>query len=255
MTAPLPATILIQLVDKCNDLIQSAARYYDENDFAVKSLQFECQKLINVDAALGYASKGQIASLYGDCDEMLHCYNNAEKLNAKNLIALDQYRIAGLANLGYFSKAYLIVDELLTPTFDRFSAFYDEMLKVGAFSKIFNHYMNMDAMNMEKPIHFPKELIQKSLDILHGSNVSDADIACMLDLAGVVLRRHKCFDAFQDAKQNIECLGEMSPCVHYRIGLAVDAKEVADANMELATLVAESDLPIKQAFHVSFVGV
>lgn len=104
-------------------------------------------------------------------------------------------------------------------------------------------------MGIKRPTDFPQAILD-ARDALAAADVSDASVAEILDVAGEVLRSRRLFYVNAHPEVDVVRLGG-DRIVHLVFRLAQSAREVAQANWQLADLMAQRD-KISPSVHVSF---
>lgn len=249
MVSPVPATIYNTLLERLREILVDISVYRSESDLAVRKLQADANKLIKVDAASGYTILASVSQLTGDVDGLRYNAENASKLRFD--CAWQSVLAVGLQNLGYFSDSQREIVIVSDPRYGQFSGSYSTALNAGAIQTTWRRYLSLPSMGIEMPHDFPEDIIRDAAVTLHNAGISDEAVAYALDAAGSVLRRHNSFFAGGGPVISVTKLGGQ-PIVHFRFGLALTPSEVADANAELALLMAQDSTSVYDSVHVSF---
>ena len=97
---PAPATKAAELIAALAALAAEA----EPNDFELKRLEREAEKLLKIDAVAGYTALGAVASLRGDIEGVHSRHRAALQLSGNSPQTLHNYG-ASLAKLGEFTEA------------------------------------------------------------------------------------------------------------------------------------------------------
>lgn len=256
-----PQSIAIKLTDECNNLGMSIHHYIDLDKMNAETREYfrlkeEAKKLtLKKDfASTGYALLGFLSVFIGSKNGVSENFGNAIRMSLGDK-ALQQTNLAkSLALLGYYSEAQKLWVDVIN--LENIKKFGGNALECGAFNFIQEKCGNTaisvsDTQNLapeiQKKKHAINEHIRSKIILL------DTDIAALLDKAGEVIRKHKYINI--DAMRFFEKLDldfGKPRCLHYFIDLDLPAKEVGEANIELADIIAQSDIEIPMTFHVSF---
>lgn len=249
MSSKKALTITNELTDKINNLLEDE-QYLDPNSLLVRTLRKDCDKLASVSAADAWISRARIAQLTGSNEDFDYAINNSQKLDPT-----DEWRatqVIGLLNLHRYSEAQNIVINMLEPQLGWFNSMYKIALRSGAILAVYHSSIDhQGAIGIVMTPDFPHEFVSKCANFMREQNIADADVGRMLDLAGQVMRKMSCMDIKALSWPKLVKTGE-SEVLHFRFLLQRNPEQVAEANMELALLMAESDLAHLDGLHVSF---
>lgn len=256
-----PQSIASKLIDECNNLGMSIHRYIDLDKLNAEAREYfrlkeEAEKLTlkKEFASTGYILLGFLSLFIGSKNGVSENFDNAIRMSLGNDTLVKENFAKCLNILGYYSDAQKIWMDVIN--LENINEYVGNALECGAFHFIQKNCGNrtMPASDfshltpeMKKATECIDEHIQSQITLL------DTDIAFLLDKAGEVIREHKYINI--DSMRFFEALvldSGKPRCLHYFIDLDLLAKEVAQANIELADLIAQSDIEIPMTFHVSF---
>ncbi|NGM88599.1 hypothetical protein G5B35_14910 [Parapusillimonas sp. SGNA-6] len=244
-----PATIYNEITDQINDLLRDNGRFLKESDLAIRALTAKCDQLVKIDAIRGWITYARIAQLCGNEERFRYCIRNASRLDPSE--EWEGTNAVGLMNLGHFSESAVIFSKLVDPRTGNFSAIYPGALCSGAFFRVLECYNALPSMGIDMPSDFPLHIVEAAVETMRSAQVSDEAVSKFLDMAGKVLRDHKCMHAVGGPTAEITEV-DASPILHLKFRLNLDPNEIADANFDLACLVAEAHASIPPNVHISF---
>lgn len=231
--------------------LEDVGRTDIDQTFAWKSFWRECDRLQTVDALSAGLFKSALLAAAGRREEAEKQLDNVAVLGAPQEARI--WRMGALSNLGYASEALSYAAEALT---DRGGssfvgvAFY--VISAGGFQTIVDAIRvatekQESLVGLEKVIN----LVRDTANVLSRLNLSDADVAAALSVAGELMRErhltwlHKRPDiiVFDDAAQHL------GVTLNYRVLAEVD--DVVEMNWELAGRLVDRDL-VKPGLTVGF---
>jgi len=240
-------TISSEVVDRLNRILHRGV-YASPNEFDVRFLKRELEKLRDADVAFGWALFGSYNVLLGDLSETERCFSASFRL-ASVPAASGNYH-ASLCNLGYFNRAHHYFVEKGRPELGILSHMRDEAASTGSFQTAVAYSKEAESMGIALGPELNDRYV-RAAKVLANAGVSDDDVTRHLDFAGEVLRRHKLF-FINDIQVNVSDVdGEFIgvTCVLNVRKSPVDAFEL---NVELAELEQEMGLQKNPAFDVMF---
>jgi hypothetical protein len=238
------------VIDAINALLYKG-EYANRNDFAMRAILRECNRVRDAEPSLGWSLLGCYHSLLGEAEEVDRCFRASQDLGSIP-VACDNYH-TNLTNLGYFSRAHEFFRTRGHPEGGMFTRMASVAFTSGSIQTFSSFYEKAVAMNIEMPTLPVAKAIRASA-VLSAAGVTDEDITRHLDAAGVVLRRHRIF--FEDEGE-VEVADEPGlfngvTCI---FRLHRSAEEVFDLNMELALAEEEMAIEKSPAFDVLFLSV
>lgn len=247
-----PQTIATDLIDKINDQFSQIQLYQDKNSFAIKQLDAQSSKLIQADAEAGWYAKGMIASLCGDMDHARYAFKNASQLGNPDA-AKDHWMISAI-NLGYFSEAVTLYEEIGAPNKGRFTELASKGFSYGAFETLKRFLDEAKVMELDLS-GLGVDGFNKVIALLEKDGTTQQDAMRLLDAAGEVLRSRKAFFVGSGPHFFIESseYGD-SGCAHFQYEVPLSPNEASEMNFELAEKIAAMPERIPNAFCVSFIS-
>lgn len=211
--------------------------------FTLKRLEHEAKKLLSVDAFRGYQILGALFGFSGKISEMRENYDKALKLAptpAEESMALNNYS-ASLLVTGYFAESVELVFQALNlDTGDLHKLnFALSCYKTGSLHRVIQYVENIVLLNQEL-----SQQIIAVVKFMDEHGVRDEELQKMIEIAISVLHAHDFFD-FRNMYMYTRFISdESSTCFCYVIKVDRSVEEIVDMKYELASQLAEIDLPI-----------
>lgn len=220
--------------------------YADPNSFEMRWIKRECERVREVEPALGWSLLGCYYSMLGDAAEVKRCFEASWRLE-KSSSAVGNY-YANLSNLGYFSEAHKFFVEHGRP--ERGVLSYLAEKNTGSFQTLVSYFDEAEAKGIVT-VDATKNDYRAAARILSQNGVSDVEVARYMDAAGAVLRQHRMFfsDDIQVQVSDVEGVFVGVTCV-FRVHRS--REEVFDLNIELARAEREMDVQKNPVFDVMF---
>lgn len=244
-----PETIARKTVEQVNEALFANSTYLSAEEFQIRRLFWEVDKLIKVDPYQAYIIKSLVHSLTGDYAEGLASLKNAERLyDGSSPGEVDYMRAQLSAKLGYFSEGLNYFKKSANLEQGYFSSRAATGDTVGAFSFVLSQFQKADRLgvSVQANLDLGRLLYINQLMIEHA--LTDEKIASFMDVAGRVARSRGII--LKEQVMDIQKDGDDSLL---RIFLEVDCltRDRVDMLFELAEGFAE--LPeMPSGFHIAF---
>lgn len=185
-----PATIRVNIIQAINNLMVGDGRYLRKDDFRYRRVLHDCDKLIHVDPAQGYVTRGMARALVGDLMMGGQDFANALRL-APGLADDIRFTWAHFSlNMGDHSSALTLFKQAVSPTKPEFSQRHLIGEVVGAVSYLSGLFKEAESMGLHYETHMDEQDIHTKAGFLKDNGLSDEKLAVALDLAGKVVREH-----------------------------------------------------------------
>ncbi len=209
--------------------------------FTLKRLEHEAKKLLAVDAFRGYQILGALFGFSGKISEMRENYDRALKLAltpAEKSIALHNYSTS-LENAGYFAESVELAFQVLSlgTGYLQKLAFLWSCYRAGSLHRAIQYVENIALLDQEL-----SRQIVAVVKFMDEHGVRDEELQKMIEIAVSVLHAHDFFD-FRNISIGFSS-DEESAWFRYVIRVARSVEEVVEMKYELATQLAEVDLPM-----------
>ncbi|WP_308922804.1 hypothetical protein [Janthinobacterium sp. J1-1] len=240
-----PLTKTNELIDSLN-VLRSTGCYADPNTFAWRQLKRDCEKLLAVDAASGWAVMGMLYATTGDIAEVNACFNRALKLSRELTFLLNW--CSSLSALGCYTQALDILVEVLQPENGEFKTGVLTGMEIGAFKMINDQLKRAREMGLDISA-MPEGLISEAAAIMESAGLSDKDVVSHMEAAGAVLRAHKAFDVLAGDIVTSNIAGGLTG-ITMVLRVVGTPSEVFQLNKALARKERELDISKSPAFDV-----
>jgi hypothetical protein len=249
MRVALPATIADDVLGTLADLVLKARGYLTSDDFRLRRLEVDIDKLMRVDAVNGHIAKAGLFHLLGDDRSARYHVECAGRL--KSDPAVDSTLTTILANLGFFSESQLAFRRAADPRRGDYSTAIRFGLCCGAFNA------TCELMEQAERLGFatPSDVAQIALtaqSVLASEQVSDNAIGEILDFAGELMRSERVF--YQGVRPEINVVNDsdLGRCVYFLLPLPVEVGRVADLQFVLVDRLVERFPVLPNSFSVGF---
>lgn len=231
------------------ELATKSAQLFDElkklhyqskiDEITLKRLEREAKKLLAVDALNGYQILGALCGFAGRIAEMRENYDKALQLAltpAERATALHNYATS-LGDTGYFSEAAELAFQAqnLEPSSYQLSYFVSKCCVAGLFHRAVQYI----EATLDKKLF---ESVISVTQFMNTHGVQDEELQKMIEIAVSVLRERHFFD-FRNVSTGFSS-DEESTWFQYVISVDCSVEEMVEMDYELATRLAEADLPI-----------
>jgi len=249
MTQAQPQTIANQLMTRL-DAFGRPEKYQDlQNNFVLRSILNECDKLIKVDPVKGRILKARVFTFCGDESRVRECFSEARHYS---LSVSDKVNYAlCLSDLGYFSEAQKYFLEAIDPQFGSFNSFFTAALSTGAYIALCEMKNRASSMNIPISEEYQEAVISYIGQFMRNQNITDLMLASYLDLAGEVLRDRKMLASDVLSHAEVFDMDDLQ-LVHQKLFIEQNPELVADMNMQLMEVVVERNMPNSDSIMVSF---
>jgi len=176
-------TIAGELTERLNALHASLARYINDDDFQYRLLMRDCAKLISADAVNGYACRGLAQILTANLGQLEDDIARARAINSEAGDFCDFMLAQALAKLGYFSRAQALFLPSANPRLGKFGHRSKIGLAVGAVAALCEMFELADTMNLAYSSPVDRQEAESMASVMRDANVTDADLASMMDIA------------------------------------------------------------------------
>lgn len=185
-----PVTKSNELIREINEFLEAARTYQSEGDFWFRQKLREAGKLLKVSPIEGH---NVLANLYGAAGDLNGVNRHFEMaIRIENSPILWGNRAGIVSNLGYFSDAQIAYAKSASPELGFFASHLTIGLLVGAFHKI----MEFGAVALRMNSKFDREKFEvasRAAKLMDEFQVTDLDLAKILDVAGTILREERMF--------------------------------------------------------------
>jgi hypothetical protein len=207
----------------------------------LRHLEHEAKKLLSVDAFRGYQILGALSSLSGKVSEMRENYGKVLKLAstpAEELMALHNYSTS-LGGTGYFAESVELAFQALNLDAGdwRKLNFASSCYKAGSLHRAIQYVENIVLLNQEL-----SQQIIAVVKFMDEHGVRDEELQKMVEIAVSVLHAHDFFNLRNIHTEFVS--DESSTWFCYVIKVDRSVEEIVDMKYELASQLAEIDLPI-----------
>jgi hypothetical protein len=234
-----------EVIDRINVALD-ATNYADPNSFEMRWIKRECERVREVEPALGWSLLACYNSMLGDGDEVRRCFQASWRLEKSSCAVANYY--ANLSNLGYFSEAHQFFTDYGRPEGGMLSQLAEKT--TGSFQRLVSYFDEAEAKGFVT-VDATQVDYRTAARILSQHGISDVEIALHMDAAGAVLRRHRMFyyGDIQIQVSDVEGVFTGITCV-FRMRLSPD--EVFDLNVELSKNERELQVQKSPIFDVMF---
>jgi tetratricopeptide (TPR) repeat protein len=240
-------TTSTDLTEKLNSMYHTG-RYTDKNSFEWRQIKRDCEKLIQADAAAGWAALGNLHAACGDVDEVERFYSAALKLNSDPSYGTNLLK--HLLNLGFFSKAQALYHEIGNPVGGQFSNRFELGFTAGAFFMVVKFIETAKNMGIDVDT-LQVEIMETVAGILDRAGYSDDDVKQHLEAVGEVMRANKVFYAERPQFEATDVDGEFCG-VTMIFRLQCSRAEAFDFNLALAEQEEKMGIKKNPAFDAIF---
>jgi hypothetical protein len=246
---PQPKTA--ELVERINALKVASPYFIDSSQVCARSHEWrdikrEIDRLRRIDACAAWELTGAWKSLAGDCE--------GTELASSNSAALGITRSNGAnwvvnrLNLGLFRLAQQKFAEVGAPHLGQFTRIVSDGFKAGAIAQAADFIERAEEMGIDWN-EADKDDILKAHRLLLAAGISDDHVAQHLDVAGVILRRHR---IRPHICPRVTTADGLFHGVTYSLGVPVSAREAFKMNAELAEEEDRAGIARYPAFDVVF---
>jgi hypothetical protein len=252
MPAAVPATIASEIGKKLGKLVFNSSEFRAADEFQIRRLSMDIDKLMKVDAADGHLLKSGVSQLIGNVDAMRYEIKCAEALSSSP--AVQRVMTCNLINLGFFSEAQQAFRAAIDPRRGEFSVGLEIGFACGAFSTMAMTIEQAMRMNIEVPAEVQSRLGRIML-VLTKANITDETIGGMLDVAGAVMRQNRLF--FHGLEPEIMAVDDddLGQCVYMTYMLAVSPERAAELQYDLTCRLVDQIDDLPAAFSVGLQSV
>jgi len=231
------ATKTNQLLDEMNSL--RFKQHIDE--FTLLRLEREVQKLLQIDPFNAYQFLGMLAVFREDIANVHKYYETASKLattSGEKNILLNNYA-ASLCNMGYFSKAVKLSDDITDSSIEIVKP-VKVFFSAGLFHRAAN-FIRKHSLENDNFIFAVEQFMNE-----HG--VTDEQLQKLIEITISVLHKHQFFN-FRNAVHIEFSSDESSIWLSYIIKVDRSIEEIVEMDYELACAIAEEDFPTDLLLH------
>ncbi len=249
MSTPIPATIANEVNQRLSHLVTSARGFFPADDFSVRRLAGELDKLMHVDAVNAYLFKSGLAQLIGDEKAMRRYLDCAGKLSSDP--AVQRQAAGSLINLGFFSEAQPQFIKASDPRRGQYSIGIVLGICCGAFSATVTLMEQADKLNIETPNGI-RATAMKAHSILASEGITDEHVGQILDVAGDIMREQGLF--YQGLEPSILPVddAELGRCVYFTFLLAASAERVVEMQYDLTCRLVDRFHELPATLSVGF---
>ena len=253
MSRAMAATKGSELNDQISVLVTTASGYVSADNFVIRRLGAEVEKLATTSAAEASLCRAMLAMAQGDWPGTERWCANAYRLGA----AVDAMGIEFIArcNLGYFSQAASIYADLTKPRWGVISKYLTHGSICGAFCDVIAGAQACSEFKIELGDSHLRavEVAMKAHAVVARLGVSEQDVQAMLDVAGEVLRERRVF--WLGPNPQVAVLdNEDGAGLLYQMEVAVDAQQASALSDEVVMRMVQRDLD-KPGLAFSFLSV
>jgi hypothetical protein len=240
-----------QLFEEINALQAASRHYLDSTSINPlvrrwRALKHEIDALMKVDACSAWELAGAWKGLSGDLAATEEAFANSAKLGNSGTNRINW--MVNRLNLGLFSGAQALYAEVGTAEDGYFTQLLEEGCCSGAIQQAVRFIERAGEMHIKGNADLTTEII-KANAILQVAGLSDACIAQHLDVAGLVLRRHR---IRPDGTLRVTSAPGYFNGVTYAFKVPVPAESAFDMNIELAEEEDRAGIDKHVAFDVVF---
>ena len=234
-----PKTKASKLIEKMNDLVNRR----DRDEFTLRKIRKEAEKLRSSDAFNAYILLGMLASLENDVDEMRLNHLAALKLRPDDPNANFNYSTS-LNNLCFYSEAreFAVKAYLGGPgNLQILSSLIEICVRSGRIREARKWLRKIEKLEPEVVIE-NKNIILEAYDLFSEFDVSDDDVEEILRLSLSALHHNKVVPT----KIIIETLSdEESYWLNYMFEVQRPPADIVELNFEAAERLANSEIPAR----------
>lgn len=233
-----PATIEHELHARVNRILFGMTEYLSGEDFEIRSLLKDADKLANASGIASSIIKAEIYQLTGNAERVRYWIDNARKLGHAQ--AADRATAIYLSNLGFFSEA--------APAYERATSEVGQLKKLAAMGTLFASFGGMEkaaALAAQAKLEVDMEphltIAKNARAVLSRLGVSEAQLRTMLDAAGEVMRRHRLMwaDEFPVIRTFSD---DEDAALLYQLRLPVSSEEAFEMTSEAIDLMIDRDI-------------
>lgn len=183
------ATTQNEVIAKIDTWLGQAHSYLDHDSFEFKSFWRDAEKLANADGFAASIARALISHMAGDMTNATHWLGNARKWPS-SAVEVNNAELVIASNLGYFSIAYEAIESQSEMSID-LPVLSNLAMLSGSFTLLAecrDGTRFAEGYFREQP---DRELARRCVMALHNTQISEASVRAVLDLAGEVLRAHR----------------------------------------------------------------
>lgn len=187
MVRAAPATIEEALRERINTILIARTSFGSVQDFEVKALIRDADKLAHADAHSASLVKAEVFSLCGDRQLFEYWLANAAKYRGGRELLRSQ--AVCLSNLGYFSEAAEAFEQVMDPEY----GYVGQLFHVGLINCCFASMVKASDHARKADIPLDGDLVEIAKAggaVLSRNGVNEAQVRQVIDVAGEVLREH-----------------------------------------------------------------
>jgi hypothetical protein len=239
------------IIERINAL-QAASRYFidsekiSESTRELRSIKHDIDALFKADARSAWEVTGAWKALIGDWEGVRDAFRKSLALGDSGTNRMNW--VINCLTLGMFSAASSAYADAGKPEFGYFGRLYGFGVRAGAIEQTVRFAERAREMNIPWDESDMQEVAEAN-DILREAGVSDEDVSRHLDVAGVVLRRHRLRADIHPRVINAEGFFRG---VTFAFPVPVSVSEAFEMNMELADEEAQAGVKKDVAFDVVF---
>lgn len=229
MTALNKASIYNKLIEEINVRLRAGLPVQSSDMFWLNGVKKDAKKLMKVDAASAYIVLAILAVLEWDEKAARNHITCAENLEADSFV--KSQKMALLVNLGYFTEAFQLVNEALSPELGMFPNFFNMLLGIGGFQKLEEFQQKAITMGIDLT-GLPTEFVSEASHIMKSAHIPDERAVEFLNVAGSMLRERRML-TLKEPVISIDADPEHSPTVFVTFLVHVKPEVAADMTFEL----------------------
>lgn len=239
------------IIERINALQAASPYFIDSEKISDMTREFRLIKrdiddLFNADARSAWEATGAWKALIGDWDGVRDAFRASLTLGDSGTNRMNW--VINCLSLGMFSAARSAYADAGKPETGYFGRLYGFGVRAGAIEQTVRFAERAREMNILWDESEMQEVAEANV-ILREAGVSDEEVSRHLDVAGVVLRRHRLRADIHPRVINAEGFFRG---VTFAFPVPVSVSEVFEMNMELADEEAQAGVKKDVAFDVVF---
>lgn len=245
---PLAATTGSKLIEETNTVLMTIGPFLSEENPRVQRWFKEAAKLVKVDPGDGYMFRAFVYQIIGDAENAIHCIDNAFNLRRNDPTVLAN-KCGILLNLGRFSEAQKLYKHLGSPKLGLFPY----AIRLGAHTGSFRQMAQFiaEARKLELDTSDPLfSQIEASAQVMSTHDISDADVAAVLDVAGEIMMESRVM--FIGSMDHFSWDAADAPSISLVLKLPFDAYRCEDLDTELASRIVSRGINSPWMLAVNF---
>lgn len=251
MPAPIPKLKADSVIDQVNSIILAATTYLPPDDMVVRRLLREAEDSITASPAAGHSALACVYQLVGDAEKAKHHSDNAIRLSGDLVFVVNRSSI--LANLGLASEGQQSFKAVIPPEKGWTKFIWNQGLVLGAYRMMNDALVTARRLMLDLE-QIDTQTVERAAQVMEKLNISDADVALILDAAGEILRKHRLFYVGKAPRVDIWDGDGRMPFIRVTFKTSVSQQAAHDMYMELVDKVLERSPRAHSAVSVEFEG-